>query len=85
MTMKNQKNKYCKISSFEDFRSEREQLKFRSKLIEAKLSLNYLEVGRMFSLSNLFTSLVKDVVLPKISEFLGVLIDKIDVHVPSRI
>ena len=71
-------NKYSEISSFEDFRIERERLIFRSKLIEAKLNLTYLQVSKMFSVSNQFFSIAKEVVLPKISDFLGNLIKKVE-------
>jgi len=74
--MKNN-NRYSKISSFEDFRIEKENLKFQSELIEAKLSLNYLHFRKALSISTLFSSLAKEFVLPKVSDFLGVLIKKI--------
>ena len=72
----NSKSKYSEISSFKDFRIEKEQLNFRNELIEAKLKLTYLKVTEKFSVSNLFTSLARDIVLPKISDFLGGVINK---------
>jgi hypothetical protein len=69
--------KYSEISSFEDFHFEKVRLKFRRKIIETKLKLTYTEVSSMFSISNLFTSLAKEVVLPGISDFLGILISKV--------
>jgi hypothetical protein len=69
-------NKYSGISSFEDFRYEKEKLMFRSKLAEVKLNIAYLQVSRMFSVSNLLFSLFREAVLPKISDFLGALIKK---------
>jgi len=69
-------NKYSGISSFEDFRYEKEKLMFRSKLAEAKLNIAYLQVSRMFSVSNLLFSLFREAVLPKISGFLGARIKK---------
>jgi hypothetical protein len=69
-------NKYSGISSFEDFRYEKEKLMFRSKLAEVKLNIAYLQVSRMFSVSNLLFSLFRGAVLPKISDFLGALIKK---------
>ena len=68
---------YSEISSFEDFRLESEMLKLRSKLIEAKLNLTYLQIMKIFSVSNLISSVAKDVVLPKISDFLNVLISQV--------
>jgi hypothetical protein len=71
-------NKYSEISSFEDFRIERERLIFKSILIEAKLNLTYLQVRKMFSVSNLLFSFAKEAILPKISDFLGTLIKKLE-------
>jgi hypothetical protein len=73
----NRENKYSHISSFEDLRLEREHLIFRSKLIESKLSLNYLHIREMYSVSNLFFSFAKETILPKISDFIGELIRKV--------
>jgi len=70
-------DRYAEISSFEDLRAEKEQLLFRSKLIETRINLTYLQVSRVFSFSNLFVSLSKEVILPKISELLGYLIRKV--------
>jgi len=73
----NQKYDYSEISSFEDFRAERERLIFRSRLIESKLSLNYLHFREMYSVSNLLISFAMETVLPKISDFIGELVKKI--------
>ncbi len=73
----NYDNKYSEITSFEDFRIEREQLNFKSDLIEAKLKLTYLQVTEMLSVANLFSTIAKEVVLPKVSDFLGNLIKKV--------
>lgn len=73
--MKNNR-KYSDITSFEDFRLEKEKLRLRSKLIEVKLRLNYSEIRKAFSFSTLFSSLAKELVLPRISDFLGTLIKK---------
>ncbi len=70
-------NKYSDISTFEDFRLERERLIFRSRLIETKLNLTYLQLRKMFSVSNLFFSFAKETVLPKIADYLGDLIQKV--------
>jgi hypothetical protein len=75
--MKNSyENKYSGISSFKDFRNEREQLVFKSKLIEAKLHLSYLSISKFFSVSYLFSSLAKEVILPKVADFIGALANK---------
>lgn len=73
----NQKYNYSEISSFEDFRLEREQLIFKSRLIESKLNLTFLHIREMFSVSNLFFAFAKETVLPKISDFIGELIKKV--------
>jgi hypothetical protein len=65
---------YIDISSFEDFRYEKESLLFRKKLVETKLSLNYLQIRNAFSVSTLLSLVAKEVVLPKISDLLGTLI-----------
>lgn len=69
-------NRYSGISSFDDFRSEREQLEFRMNLIEAKLKLSYHMFRERFSLSNLFASFTRDIILPKANGFLGNLFSK---------
>jgi hypothetical protein len=76
MMKKHDDSHYGGISSFEDFRLESEMLKMRSKFIEAKLKLTYLQIRRVFSVSNLLSSVARDVVLPKISDFLNSLIGK---------
>lgn len=72
----NRKYNYEEISSFEDLRAERERLIFRSRLIESKLSLTYLHIREMYSVSNLFFSFAKESVFPKIADYLGELIRK---------
>jgi len=73
----NQENKYSHISSFEDLRLEREHLNFKSRLIESKLSLTYMHIREIYSVSNLFFSFAKEAILPKISDFLGELIRRV--------
>ena len=72
-----QKYNYSDISSFEDLHAERERLIFKSRLIESKLSLSYLHIKEMYSVSNLFTSFAKETIFPKISDFIGELIKKV--------
>ncbi len=69
-------HRYPEIESFEDFTYEKERLVFRSKLIEIKLNISYLEIIKIFSVSNLFFSLAKEVFLPRITDFLAGLIKK---------
>ena len=44
--MKKTHSKYSEISSFDDFHSEKEKLKARSELVEAKLRLTQSEVRK---------------------------------------
>jgi hypothetical protein len=74
---------YVEISTFEDFRYEKENLIFRKKLIETKLNLTYLQIREVFSISNMLTSVAKEVVLPKISDFLTGLINKVEEEVDT--
>jgi hypothetical protein len=74
----NHDSRYSEISSFEDFRLERERLIFRRRLIEAKLNLTYLQVSKILSVSSLFISMGKEIVLPWLSDLLGTLIKKIE-------
>jgi hypothetical protein len=76
---RNMESKYSHISSFEDFRAERDRLIFRNRLIESKLSLNYLHIREMYSVSNLFFSFAKETIFPKISDFIGELIRKVGI------
>jgi hypothetical protein len=69
--------KYSEISSFEDLKAERERLIFRSRLLESRMSLTFLHIREMYSVSNLFIAYAKETVLPKISDFVGELIKKI--------
>jgi hypothetical protein len=66
---RNNDHPYSNISSFKDFRREKELLVLKGKIIDAKLSLTYLEIKQTFSARNMIFSMVKEFVLPKISEF----------------
>jgi hypothetical protein len=76
--MKRNDFKYSDIASFEDFRNEKERLIFRSKLNEAKLNLTYLKLRDIFSISTHLISVAREVLLPRISDFIGGLISKSD-------
>ena len=75
--MKKIRNKYSEISSFDDFHTEKEKLKSRGELVESRLRLTQSEVRKMFSVAGQFFSLAREVVLPKISELVNVLIKKV--------
>jgi len=72
----NQTSRFDEISSFEDFRLEIERHKLKRHLIEAKLNLNVARFTRFFSLSNLIISYAKEYLLPKLSDFIGILLKK---------
>jgi len=78
MMKSNQKFNYSDISSFEDFQRERDRLIFKTRLIESKLSLTYLHIREMYSASNLFFSFAKATILPKISDYIGDLIRRVE-------
>lgn len=69
-------HKYSEITSFEDIRKEKELLRLRSRITETRLNLTYVEIRRAFSFSNLLVSAAREVLLPKISDFLGVMTKK---------
>jgi len=61
---------YSGISSFKDFRREKEMLTLKSKIIDAKLSLGFMQIKLDLTPSNLLISLAKEYVLPEIVHFL---------------
>ena len=82
--MKKIPGKYSDISSFDDFHSEKEKLRHRGELVEARLRLTQSEVRKMFSVAGQFFSLAREVVLPKISELINVLIKKVRKEEPPE-
>jgi hypothetical protein len=58
-------NPFSEISSFEDFKLEKERLLLKSKLIETRINLSILLISKVFSFSNLIFSVIKQYVLPK--------------------
>lgn len=58
-------HQYHHISSFEDFRREKEMLGLKARIIEIKLSLTYYNFKKSFSPLNLVLSLVKEFLLPR--------------------
>jgi hypothetical protein len=78
MTMKNNSiDQYSEITSFEDFRLEKEILLLKKRLIETKIQHSFMQFSKIFTVSNLLFSISKEFILPKISDFLGVLIKKV--------
>jgi hypothetical protein len=74
--MKNSEHPYNSIVSFEDFRHERQRLILKSKLIEARITMDIILIRQVFSVSNVLLSLAREFILPKISglieEFLNI-------------
>jgi len=66
----NRKNYYPAISSFEEFRFEDDRLNLKSKLLEAKIRMNIIQIKQELSVSGLGASLIKDLGLTQVSEFI---------------
>ena len=67
MTIKRQaENRYAHITSFKDFRREKEILDLKAKIIDTRLSLSYMELKQFFSASDWLVSLAKEFILPKL-------------------
>jgi hypothetical protein len=75
---KNNDYHYSGISSFEDFRVEKEHLKFKSKLSETKINLSVLKVRENFSFSSQLFSVAREAILRRISDLLESLLKKGD-------
>jgi len=69
--MKTSDGKYSGISSFEDFRREKELLQLRGRIVDARLSLTFLQIKQNFSPSNLLMSLAREYIVPEVAKFLG--------------
>jgi hypothetical protein len=59
--------RYHSITSFEDFSFEKQRLILKSKLIGAKINMEFILIREVFSVSNLVLSLAKEFILPRIS------------------
>jgi len=62
---------YSGITSFKDFRREKEMLTLKSKIIDAKLSLGFMQIKQNLTPSNLLISLTKEYLLPHIAKLSG--------------
>lgn len=71
-------HKYSDIESFDDFRFITDRLVLKSRLTEAKIRLSFVDITRVFSFSNLFISVAKTFLMPKLSDLLGFLMSKVD-------
>jgi hypothetical protein len=67
----NNNQSYSGISSFEDFKLEKERLILKAELIETRMSFNFEKIRNVFSVSSMLFSFAKDYIMPKISDFLG--------------
>jgi len=76
--MNNTNQLYSGISSFEDFKLEKERLLLKAELIETRLSFNFEKIRNVFSVSSMMISLAKEYIMPKITEFLGGMFKKAD-------
>ncbi len=76
--MNNTNQLYSGISSFEDFKLEKERLLLKAELIETRLSFNFEKIRNVFSVSSMMFSLAKEYIMPKITEFLGGMFKKAD-------
>jgi hypothetical protein len=68
MMKQNNGYRYSGITSFKDFHFERERLKLKGKLMEAKMRLNVYNIRQALSVTNLIPSLIRDFGLTKISD-----------------
>jgi hypothetical protein len=67
---------YSGISSFEDFRLEKERLKLKRQIVEARLNIDYLNISRIFSAANLILPFAREYLFPRISDLIGTLLGK---------
>jgi hypothetical protein len=63
----NSESRYNSISSFEDFRLEKQRLILKGKLIEAKINMEIILIREVFSVSNVIISFAKEFLMPRIS------------------
>lgn len=62
---------YSHISSFEDFRAEREQLLMKKELLEVRIKLSYMKLRNAISFTDSIISLANEYVIPKIKNLIG--------------
>ncbi len=68
---RNNSNRYSELSSFADLQVEKERLKLKSQLSEAKINLNILLISEAFSVSSTVLSFAREYILPVIGDFLA--------------
>jgi len=67
---RNNSYRYSELSSFADLQLEKERLKLKSQLAEAKINLNILLISEAFSVSSTVLSIAREFILPVIGDFL---------------
>ena len=68
--------KYADISSFRDIKTEKERLKLKKSIAEAKFELRYMQFRETLSVTNMFMSLAREFIVPKVSDILSRLAKK---------
>jgi hypothetical protein len=68
---KNSNYKYRSVSSFEDIRREKQILLLRDKILDARISLDFLELKSSLSPSKLISSFAKEYILPEVAAILS--------------
>jgi hypothetical protein len=67
---RNSNNKYRSVSSFEDIRREKQILLLRGKILDARLSLDFLEIKKSVTPSAIISSVAKKYLLPEVASIL---------------
>lgn len=75
---KNEGYYYSGITSFEDLNLERSRLILKSKLTEAKISMDIIGLREKFAVTGLVVPLAKKLILPNMGDILGILFRKGD-------
>ncbi|HKK40966.1 MAG TPA: hypothetical protein VJ963_01065 [Bacteroidales bacterium] len=68
-------NKYRSVSSFKDIRREKEILLLRGKILDARISLDFLEFKKSTTPSAIITSMAKRYLLPEVAVILNNLVN----------
>ncbi len=67
---RNNYSKYRSVSSFKDIRREKEILLLRSKILDARISLDFLEIKKSATPSAILSSMAKKYLLPEVASIL---------------
>jgi len=69
--VRNKNHRCSEITSFKDFRREKEILTLHSKLIDTKLSLSFGQIRQSLTPSNLLSALAQKYLFPGVSKYFG--------------